>query len=779
MATTKIKIGEIPIGRGEWNASVEYYKENTVTLYDMSFRAKQKVSKGVAPAVIGSDGKVALRNTDVWELMSGNPATYNTANDVEKLSHKVDNIKPIVINGNVTNAPDEEDITFDGNNLLKLKDRSAGNGMGYVILRTDKTFSEQVAQPNTIYEIRYDFDLDGAEVEIPSNCVLKFDGGAINNGTINCDKTHIQGEPIIHNIKGSVINTELKASWFKTVYANDILATCISSQCYFYADKDVAFSDATMDVNGSLLIKGEKCEFSNMPALRFYGDRVVFNDVVITCSKEVFLDIVGDARDITIQIDNIEFDGQDICERFIQRYADGSVVVKGHITIVQSYIHNVVQVGINYTDACENVYIERNRFEEIGSLTIAKGFQIAIRLGGDHASCMCINSHINQNVFRNIKTVYASADDAKETHAILVYGDNNTISGNDVNGIYSNAEDEDPGTETEAIYVKGSYNVISHNIIQNADGYTNCDAAITLKGHVASGNYSNIIEGNTIYIKRGTGITDYGEETLIKDNSIHSVGYRSEFAIYLYDSHNTIIEGNVYFNSAEKNTDNRSAFVYVSGGDVVIQNNYIKCATMVNFGQNTRCIVKNNTMILEEVNFGTNSKHAAIFSGYVKYNVVLLYNSFYLTNVHGSSILSESGANMLNIGNYYEIKTDVNIGDIKTYCLCFVRGDETTTCESLDEVFNIGSNASIEGYLLHNNTKKVRILRPTMMGNNNLVFNTKQKLAQNMDYPSYGTTEERPVVGNMYAGYQYFDQSLSKPIYWTGSEWVDATGATV
>lgn len=100
----------------------------------------------------------------------------------DAIRDQVNNYKPIVIEGNVTNAADEEDITSE-NGLLKLKDRSALNGMGYVILRQNKDFSEQVIKANTIYEIRYDFDLNGAEITIPENCVLKFNGGSLNNGS--------------------------------------------------------------------------------------------------------------------------------------------------------------------------------------------------------------------------------------------------------------------------------------------------------------------------------------------------------------------------------------------------------------------------------------------------------------------------------------------------------------------------------------------------------------------------------------------------------------------
>lgn len=112
----------------------------------------------------------------------------------EAIFDEINKYKPIVINGDVINAADEEDITSE-NNLLKLKDRSALNGMGYVILRKNKSFAEQVTKENTIYEIRYDFDLNGAEITIPESCILKFNGGKLENGTLVGDNTKVNCDP--------------------------------------------------------------------------------------------------------------------------------------------------------------------------------------------------------------------------------------------------------------------------------------------------------------------------------------------------------------------------------------------------------------------------------------------------------------------------------------------------------------------------------------------------------------------------------------------------------
>ena len=114
------------------------------------------------------------------------------------VSDQIENYKPVEIHGDVTNAADEEDLTSkDG--LLKIKNRNNLNGKGFVILRQSKTRSgsktiltqEHFSQENTIYEIRYDFDLGGNTIKIPSGCTLMFTGGSFDNGCLLGDNTAI------------------------------------------------------------------------------------------------------------------------------------------------------------------------------------------------------------------------------------------------------------------------------------------------------------------------------------------------------------------------------------------------------------------------------------------------------------------------------------------------------------------------------------------------------------------------------------------------------------
>ena len=92
------------------------------------------------------------------------------------------------------------------NNIVTLTRKYSGNtspttfemyntGVGVIV--EDSTIIEErniitqedISEENTIYEIRYDFDLDGKTITIPNNCVLYFTSGKFYNGSINMDNT--------------------------------------------------------------------------------------------------------------------------------------------------------------------------------------------------------------------------------------------------------------------------------------------------------------------------------------------------------------------------------------------------------------------------------------------------------------------------------------------------------------------------------------------------------------------------------------------------------------
>ena len=73
---------------------------------------------------------------------------------------------------------------------------------------------DMINDPNTIYEIKYDFDLCGNTINITEKSELKFEGGSFSNGFINFNKCSISSQrKSFENIKFSNINY-IEASWF-------------------------------------------------------------------------------------------------------------------------------------------------------------------------------------------------------------------------------------------------------------------------------------------------------------------------------------------------------------------------------------------------------------------------------------------------------------------------------------------------------------------------------------------------------------------------------------
>ena len=129
----------------------------------------------------------------------------------------------------IYNFPDGEDLesaVINKKNVIRRKtikeyNSTDNTGLGRVILRK-KNGSNIVTQndfnrANTIYEIQYDYDLAGATINIPSNCVLDFQGGTIKSGTINLNRCYLNG---IINFNKDVIfsstikNTVIYPEWF-------------------------------------------------------------------------------------------------------------------------------------------------------------------------------------------------------------------------------------------------------------------------------------------------------------------------------------------------------------------------------------------------------------------------------------------------------------------------------------------------------------------------------------------------------------------------------------
>ena len=90
-------------------------------------------------------------------------------------------------------AEAEADVPTDLSDKLILNRPYTDGSYGYVLINTSSSLSSQFSQKNTIYEIQDKIDLAKGTLTLPSNAVLRFNGGSITNGTITFDNTYVEG----------------------------------------------------------------------------------------------------------------------------------------------------------------------------------------------------------------------------------------------------------------------------------------------------------------------------------------------------------------------------------------------------------------------------------------------------------------------------------------------------------------------------------------------------------------------------------------------------------
>ena len=78
--------------------------------------------------------------------------------------------------------------------------------------------ADMISNPNTIYEIRYDFDFENESIILPKDSILCFKGGSFSNATLEGDNTTIQAQnyEIFKNvqIRGTWDTSDFYVEWF-------------------------------------------------------------------------------------------------------------------------------------------------------------------------------------------------------------------------------------------------------------------------------------------------------------------------------------------------------------------------------------------------------------------------------------------------------------------------------------------------------------------------------------------------------------------------------------
>lgn len=128
----------------------------------------------------------------------------------------------------LTHLADGEDLASVGD-VMKLADKTYDpitySGMGRKYLRKNLVggknilTQEMLPSANTIYIIQYNYDLNGATINVPGNCTLDFQGGSLGNGTLKGNNSIVTAAntQIFHSdldISGNWKINEWNIMWF-------------------------------------------------------------------------------------------------------------------------------------------------------------------------------------------------------------------------------------------------------------------------------------------------------------------------------------------------------------------------------------------------------------------------------------------------------------------------------------------------------------------------------------------------------------------------------------
>lgn len=141
---------------------------------------------------------------------------------IEGLKQDIQNIRPVTIEGDVVNNPDNVFLTSANDEITPKERTTSLSAKGHYIMRPTDNFAAKL-KANYIHEIPFDVDLGGASVTIPAGAVLKFTGSRITNGTLVGNNTAIDSNEYLQcDLDGTFIAREgvIKSSNMANVLAH-------------------------------------------------------------------------------------------------------------------------------------------------------------------------------------------------------------------------------------------------------------------------------------------------------------------------------------------------------------------------------------------------------------------------------------------------------------------------------------------------------------------------------------------------------------------------------
>lgn len=759
--------------------------------------------------------------------------------------------KEILLNGesygNATPA-DEEDITAEDGNL-KLKDRAydeaSFSGKGYKILRKNIVegknilTQDMINKPNTIYEIRYDFDLNGATISIPDNSLLKFNKGFIDNGVLEGNYSSILSEPI--QIFGQSLKLEknwrlrnIYPEWFGAIADGVTDCTSILQNCINQLDNNyggvVKLQQGIYVCNGiSLKVKTSIEGVARGVSILQKKDET--DTPIINCPTESFgisirhLTIVGNKK----LADGIHIQRSGNGEH--REYMDKLLTSNDIVDWPSYFISNIEDVKV--TQCKYAIYVSSGSFyTHIYNCLFGESiYGVYFGTTDSDISYCYINNHQNygieiaggNNKVSNLKVIFCNwgyTSDDTTLYAVKVTGSRNSI---------TSVETQD--NSCGGFYVGGSSNTLI-GCISNTDGYGNNDglkiydeslnpicyyiasSSNIIKECVATGyntKYGTIMQspvkvdsqlGNyddfdiTVQLRPvGSGqwfsqeaIREIRQSIPNKNTNIISNFQIEPITDYYYpeysDQEFKVFSGNPVIDLSSINSNsftilnsiilNNNKSIYPRGFHIPslqIQSVLVQSSSSNNI--RVELVKDNNNENIKSIYIPSNIVENASPGDIIRYAIGIQYSGqntyqmkMQLYYIPKAFVYNDS-EQLLSRIYYDEVyftfqHEEVNISSIEFNLPSAQQQNRNYSHEF--GVFNGFLNSSI----LYPN------LYPVRLYNKALVY-----INANNKYPiisSRGEENGRPTLDSRNIGFQYFDTTIKKPVYWNGTEWITSEG---
>lgn len=717
---------------------------------------------------------------------------------------------------------DDYDVSVSSNTIVLTRNNSkyaspssidVGNTTAGISVKDSITKSERknvltqdmINKPNTVYEIRYDFDLDGAEIQIKEGCVLKFVGGSLNNGTINGNLYDIDAQKfkIFENVKfkgSSKLNNYYLIDWwvkepqYKFVKENNSIDNYQDIQSAFDsgAENFIFSSDRYYYIKKTLLINGEINLFSDVEHKHFDGnDRAHRKEPPCLYSNEIVTLIEykykSDTYKGTFYIGSINL----VCNKPFSDLSEKDIPIL-YIHADQSTVRTTVWgVVIKCNIKAKDLTIDlKNEYPDIyeQSVNITAPNYTGLMIKADYVNFTYIKvySYICMTyygiIIPNTENSHWITDVTIEGDTRCVIG-GKFIGGGDPVRIFGSHQPEYGLAKTDKVrnvgYFVGKY-IQLYGYIWDINQDT-----LELKGNCpkfpiqissVAGDYNNPILNTKIlpptlrFIKHADlNYRNFSIKALFLDNLLNYIGSPlfikkiNNFSLKLnnvdYTEYPQIYNTRYLFGVYPWMVDRDT--IYRSLGNIayIITQSDEEIPYKLHFELKSSGYTENNELIIKYEETSVYIKIQTDNGNVLVNDTYNLSNSFY-PNSYFSIVIPQN----VNIIVDIETKIKKPKGTLVFLPTIKIPNEKSVFC-------NKTNISDIKGdFIYDTTTNKAGWWNGKCWADIN---------GYNIDYNVKGTTAKRPILKSTDEGFEYYDSTLKKKILWNGTQWTNMDGTAL